>query len=205
MVDLALDVSNVDPISLELAQQAKLQGVVALIAKGTEGVSYKDPTLSKHRQIADKLGLRFGSYLFLHAHSPGKEAAEYLRYAKPRPNDMVILDVEGGGLDEDGVAAIARRAQACATVLELKGFRPIVYCSSSWWPQLVAAAPGLKHLRVWEAQYPSPAQRWLPRFSTLRVRLGSGASVVMWQWTDRYAVGVHHYDCSRVFVPANKL
>lgn len=198
----ALDVSNTNPAN---AAEVKESGCKLLICKATEGSSYQDPTLAEHREIARKLGIRFGSYLFLHTRSSGSEAGEYLRYAKPARGELVIIDAESGGQDGASIAALARRAHSCAVALQTKGFNPILYASASTWKQMIAAEPALKPLRVWEAQYPGIFTRWLPTLSRLRIRLGRGVTVVMWQWTDRFKVGPRYFDASRIFVPVDKL
>lgn len=202
MARLALDVSNNNPIT---AAQVKASGAVVLICKATEGSDFQDKTLAEHRAIAKQLGIRFGSYVFLHAGSTGDEANYYLRYAKPKHDELVIIDSEPGGQDGKSIETMARRTHTCALELEQHGHRPILYASSSYWLQLVAVEPSLKRLRVWEAQYPGRFSRWLPRLSRLRTRLRHGVTVVMWQFTDSYVVGVRKYDASLVLTKPSKL
>lgn len=199
---LALDVSNVNPATLEQvrASRAKL-----LLCKATEGDGFKDRTLAAHRKIAAQLGIRFGSYLFLHTGSKTDEADFYLRYAKPRPGELVIIDAERGGQDGRDLAALARRAHSCALELEAHGHRPILYCSAADWKTMIAAVPGLKRLRVWEAQYPGRVRAWSVRLKRLRWRLGRGASVVMWQFTDCFEAGGKGFDGSAILVRLGRL
>jgi GH25 family lysozyme M1 (1,4-beta-N-acetylmuramidase) len=202
MADIALDVSNNAPIN---RAQAKASGCKMLICKATEGTSFQDKTLADHRAIAQELGLKFGTYVFLHASSKGNQADYYLAYAKPRKGELVVIDAEPGGQDGVSIETMARRTQACAVDLEGHGHKPILYASSSYWLQLIAAEPDLKRLRVWEAQYPGKFSHWWPLLYRLRVRLRHGVTVVMWQFTDAYAVGEHHYDASLVLTNLAKL
>lgn len=200
--NLVLDVSNNDTIT---ESALKASGAAALICKATEGTGFEDKTYEAMRLNAKHAGIPFGSYVFFHSSSQGGEAQYYLNYAKPKPGDIQpILDVEQGGQDTT-VAALAKRATAAAQVLSDKGYNPILYSGAYYWKQLVAYSPKLKKLRVWEADYPGTYSRWFPLLAQKRVKLLSGASVVMWQWTDRLAVGVHFYDASRLFVPVNSL
>jgi len=188
---LVLDVSNVNPIDLKTFATS---GSVALIAKATEGSSFQDKTLAAHRMVAAQSKVPFGSYLFLHPNSTGSEADFYLKYARPRKGDIQpIIDAEVTNLGTDELAA---RTQRCARALEAKGYKPLLYASSSIWKSLVVAEPKLKRLRVWEAQYPGRFTRWLPRIATLRIKLGTGVTVVLWQWTDVFSVGNHSYDAN---------
>jgi GH25 family lysozyme M1 (1,4-beta-N-acetylmuramidase) len=192
---LVLDVSNNAPITLRdfLTSRA-----VALIAKATEGTSFQDKTLTAHREVARKTGKPFGSYLFLHPDSAGSEAAAYLRFARPRRGDIQpIIDAEVTNLS---ILKLAYRTHSCANALEAEGYKPLLYASAGIWTQLVAVEPALKRLRVWEAQYPGRYTRWFPRLSALRIRLTRGVSVVMWQWTDSYAVAGRRYDASALLV-----
>lgn len=192
---LVLDVSNNRPIG---ARDFKTSGAVALIAKATEGTSFQDKTLSAHRTAAGINGKPFGSYLFLHPDSKGSEADAYLRFARPRRGDIQpIIDAEVTSL---GTAELAQRAQRCSLALERAGYKPLLYASAGIWTSLVAAEPRLKRLRVWEAQYPGRYTRWFPRLAALRIRLTRGARVVMWQWTDSYAVAGRSYDASALLV-----
>lgn len=199
---LALDVSNNNPIGLA---ELRRSGAELLIAKASEGSTFTDQTYHDHRTIAHGAGVRFGSYLYLHALAAGDEAALFLRDAQPLPGEVVAIDAEQGGQDGATVAAMARRASSCAAQLELVGLHPWLYASSSYWLQLAAEAPTLKRLPVWEAQYPRRLARWSPQLARLRVRLRHGATVVCWQWTDRYPVGDRRFDASRLFVPVAKL
>lgn len=200
-MNLVLDVSNNNPITLAQLRQSKAW---ALIAKATEGTNFDDKTLGAMRAIAKEAGVPFGSYLFLHANSVGNEAGDYLAYAKPRKGDIQpVIDAEVS--DGESMAQVAARVQSCARALEHAGYKPILYTYSSFWKQLVAAEPTLKRLRIWQADYPGKFTRWFPGLAKLRMKLGIGASVVMWQWTDAYQVGGKGYDASRLFVDINTI
>jgi lysozyme len=198
---LVLDVSNNAPIT---AERLRASGAVAVYAKATEGATFRDHTLAGHRQAAHAAGVAFGSYLFLHPRSEGNEAHNYLEHARPRAGELQpVIDAEV--LDGGNVAGEAERVARCARALEAEGFRPILYASASFWQGLRAARPSVRHLRVWEADYPGRYARWLPWLAARRIRLGHDADVVMWQWTDRYAVQGHGYDASRLLAPLGSL
>jgi GH25 family lysozyme M1 (1,4-beta-N-acetylmuramidase) len=191
MSKLVLDVSNNRPIT---ERDFIASGSVALIAKATEGGTFTDRTLGTHRTVAKQAHKPFGSYLFLHPDSTGSEAGLYLAYARPRKGDIQpIIDAEVTNLGTD---ELAKRVERCARALEARGYKPILYASSSIWRGMVASDHRLKRLRVWEAQYPGRFTRWFPRLAGLRVRLGTGVSVVLWQFTDAYKVNGKSYDAS---------
>lgn len=200
MSQLVLDVSNVNPINLSLFRES---GAAALIAKATEGTGFEDRLLADHRTVARMAGKPFGSYLFLHPDSAGSEAEFYLNYARPKVGEIQpIIDAE---VTTQGTAALARRALSCAQALERQGYDPIVYASASIWQAMYAAEPKLQRYRVWEADYPGRFTRWFPSLAARRIRLKHGATVVLWQWTDAFAVGGRRFDASRLFVDVRTL
>lgn len=198
-----IDVSNNRPID---HADLKASGAIGLIAKATEGATFKDATYPEHRKIAKAEGKPFGGFVFLHAASAGNEAEFFINYAKPRRGDIQpVVDAEGGGLDGKPTADLAKRALSCLERLEAKGYRPLLYTSAATWKQLVSYEPRLRHYRAWEADYPGRFTRWVPGLAKLRIRLGRGASVVLWQWTSVYGVNGKSYDASRLMVPLDRL
>lgn len=198
---LVLDVSNNTPIGVPVLKES---GSVALLAKATEGTGFRDAYLGTHRSAARIAGKPFGSYLFLHPDSVGSEAQYYLDYAQPRRGDIQpIIDAET--LGKGGFGTAAARVNSCAEALEDKGYKPILYASASFWQWLIKADPTLKRLFVWEAQYPGRFTRWFPWLAAKRIRLFHGVSVVLWQWTDSFAVGGRHYDASALLTEVKNL
>jgi GH25 family lysozyme M1 (1,4-beta-N-acetylmuramidase) len=204
-----LDASNVNPASLE---QVRESGAVGLLWKATQAAGFKDATLAAGRKIAATLKIPFGSYLFLDPRVDGAaQAAFYLAYAKPKPGDI------GPAIDTELAAGktpaeIAACVQGCAAALEAKGYRPLLYGSTSWLQGLYAELPVLRRLRVWEADYPGPGLRVLPvagqrLLAALRrrLRLGRGVSVVAWQATSVWQVKGHGFDGSYLLAPLDTI
>lgn len=200
---LVLDTSNNNPITAALLKQS---GACALIAKDSEGTGFVDGTYAAQRKAAAEAHIPFGAYLFLHPFSKGSEAKLFVASAKLKPHDiMPIIDVEvtDGGSYRD----VAKRVHSCAGALAHEGLPAMVYSGSYFWNSVLAAAPELhlERLPMWEADYPGKFTRWFPGLARMRIKVGHGVSVKMWQWTDHYTVGTRYYDASRVFVPINDL
>lgn len=198
---LVLDVSNNDVADVGAVRAS---GAVALIAKATEGYTYLDQFYGHHRAVARAARIPFGAYVFMHLDAPDEQAATFLRYAQLRSGDLApIIDAELPHVfpSRSGTLAI----DACARHLETYHYRPILYASASFWLEAIAVRPTLRRLRVWEAQYPGRYTRWFPWLAGRRMRLRHGASVVLWQWTDRFAVGARYYDASRLMAPLDSL
>lgn len=197
---LVIDSSNANPITVS---ELKRSGAKALISKATEGSTFKDKDYAWQRNVAKQAGVPFGAYVFLQSKSPGNEAKQFLEWARPRKGDIQpIIDAEDLTY---GVAALARRANACAKALEANGYAPILYASSSVWLKMIRVVPELVRLKVWEAQYPGKFTRWSPWLLRKRIKLHRGVHVAMWQWTDRFAVGTRHFDASVIFDPIHSL
>lgn len=187
---LIVDVSNTNTIdTVELiASHAD-----ALVCKTTEGSGFVDSTYAAHRSIAAHRGIPFGGYLFLHPGSSGNEAEFFLEHAKIRRGDLqpwIDAEVRDGA----SFATVAARVDSCAKVLEQHGLQPLLYSYTGFLQGLLDARPALRRLRLVQASY-----TWR------RPRVGRGATVVAWQYTDRLAAGSAHVDASRAFVPLDAL
>lgn len=190
----AIDVSNVNPADLATL---KASHAAVVICKATQGFTFHDKVYPAARASARKLKRPFGGYVFLSHYKSGAEQARvFLTYAKPKPGDLQpIIDTEGGG-GEPGMARVAAVVDACAMEFERRGYRPLLYASTSWLSDLYRIRPGLRRLRVWQAEYPSRLPAALKARLRLRSKLGKGVSVVMWQYTSRWPVRGRGYDGS---------
>jgi len=188
---LVVDISNVnDPDAAEWSAIKANPRIVGVICKATEGLAFLDKVYPAARRITAGLGRVFGCYLFLHADADGAaQAQEFLRYAKPKPGDIQpIIDAEEIGLRGKTVAEMAKQTDAAARTLDHAGYAPILYADTSFLTSLVAAAPTLKRLRVWQAEY-GPTLHRVP-----------GVSTLLWQFTSSAVVGKGRFDESRLVV-----
>src|SRR5581483_1839653 len=160
-------------------------GVKAVEAKGTEGVAFRDPDYPVFRAAAARAHKPFGGYLFLHPDEGGAAQADYfLAWARPKPGDLQpVVDSETGS--PEGAAAQTLNA---LNELKARGYRPILYASSSYVAGLVAARPAIKAFRVWYAEYGPTLHRV------------AGTTAVAWQYTDAAGVKGLRVDGSRLLV-----
>lgn len=192
---LVIDTNSYHTIS---AAELKACGAVALITKGTEATTYRSPVYESQRAAAKQAGVPFGGYTYIHWNDRGEQYKFFLEYAAPKAGDIQpAVDAEDPKAD---VAELAHRSYACLVAFESQGYEPLLYASSSIWKAMFAVEPRLKRFRIWEAQYPGRFTRWFPRLAALRVALGHGATVVLWQWTDNFKVDGKTFDCSRLLV-----
>lgn len=165
-------------------------GVQAVEAKATEGLSFRDSFYPGFRASASSAHRPFGGYLFLHPYLGGAAQADYfLAWARPRPGDLEpVVDSEMGS-----PYSAARSTYAALHELELRGYRPLLYASSSYVSALVSADHRIARFRVWQAEY-GPTLHRVP-----------GTTVVAWQFTDRAIVKGHALDGSRLLVGVKSL
>lgn len=165
-------------------------GVQAVEAKATEGMGFRDADYPVFRAAAARAHRPFGAYLFLHPYLGGKAQADYfLAYATPRPGDLEpVVDSETGS-----PYAAAPATLAALDELKARGYRPLLYASSSYVAGLVAREPAIRAFRIWYAEY-GPVLHRVP-----------GTLAVAWQYTDRAVVAGHALDGSRLLVNVGTL
>lgn len=183
-----IDLSNNNGPGAAVAISAA--GVQAVEAKATEGLTFRDRDYPGFRAAAARAHRPFGAYLFLHPYLNGAAQADYfLAWAQPHPGDLQpVVDSEMGS-----PAAAAPATYAALHRLTLKGYRPLLYASTSYLAGLVAADHRLAAYRVWDAEYGPTLHRV------------AGTTVIAWQYTDRAAVAGHSLDGSRLLVPVASL
>lgn len=92
MNPLVVDLSHWDPAQDYGA--VRRSGIVGVIYKATDDTGYTDPTYISQRQLAKSVGLLWGSYHFAHPGSIQGQIDNYLRFAKPQPDEIFCLDWE---------------------------------------------------------------------------------------------------------------
>src|SRR5258706_7209929 len=75
-------------------QQAKAAGILGVIHKATQGLTYKDPMYLTNRQKALDAGLLWGAYHFGDGTDGTAQADFFLSVATPGPDTLVVFDFE---------------------------------------------------------------------------------------------------------------
>lgn len=167
------------------ASAISARGVVAVEAKATEGLSFRDPTYATFRAAAARAHRAFGGYFFIHPDTSGKAQADYfLAYAQPKPGDIEpVIDSETGS-----PASAAAATYAALRELQARGYDPILYASTSYLATLVATDRRIAAFRAWDAEY-GPVLHHVP-----------GVTDVAWQFTDRATANGFSLDGSHLLV-----
>jgi len=170
---LVVDLSHWDPATDYAAVRA--DGIVGVIYKATEGVSYTDPTYVQQQQAAKKAGLCWGSYHFADGSSVSKQIDNYMRFACPDPDELFCLDWEDnpGG---DGKMSLSN-VKTWITEVENALRRPgecVLYGGNTIKEALDDSVDHfLAARRLWLCQYGS-TPTWPPTWETYW----------LWQYTD---------------------
>lgn len=150
----------------------KASGVLAVIAKATEGTNYLDPTFANTKAACGMQGLAFGAYHFLR---PGNVDAQMNWFGRNTKGVIrLVIDFEDPKCDLDDLKT---------AIASLEKYRPdaeiCIYTGSSFIIDLLGGKPDatLSKYPLWVAHYTSaaepkwPKQVW-PTWS-------------LWQYTDK--------------------
>jgi len=153
-------------------QQAKVAGILGVIHKATQGLTYKDPMYLTNRQKALDAGLLWGAYHFGDGTDGAAQADFFLSAATPGPDTLVVLDFEpntqGATMSLDGARAFVSEVNTNL------GRFPGLYSGSLIKQQLGNNTdPILAQCFFWLAQYGSTA-----------VVPANWPTWTLWQYTD---------------------
>jgi lysozyme len=173
-------------------QKAKAAGIVGVIHKASEGLTYVDPTYAGNRRKALAAGLLWGAYHFGSGGNPAGQADHFLDVVAPGPADLLVLDFEESFSGPTMTLQEAR--QFIVRIQARVGRSPGLY-SGSHIKQLLGSRhdPILVQCFLWLAQYgdtPVVPANW-PTWT-------------LWQYTDgsmgplpHTVAGIGHCDRSK--------
>lgn len=167
-------------------------GIVAIIAKATQGTTYVDPAYAKFKRAAAKYKFLWGSYHFGTGANPEAQVNHYLSVAKPKDNELACLDFEK---NPSGSSMTLTQAREFVSLFrERAGRYPVLY-GGAWLKEQLNGKPDsiLSRCPLWISQYgPKPL---LPI---------DWKKYALWQYTDgrsgpepREVVGIGPCDCSQ--------
>jgi lysozyme len=169
--------------------QVAAGGCPLVITKATEGANYVDPTYAGFAaRIRSVPGLILGAYVFEHTgFSAAAQISRFLSVAHLQKGDLQpVVDAEQLGLT---------RAEtfAALTGLEARGYRPILYCSLSFFQDVLRSPT-----RWW---------LWLAAYRDTLPALPDEVNLFAWQHTDHAVFpGVKNpVDASYLYVPVADL
>lgn len=165
-----IDISHYeDPIDFA---QVVADGIVAIIAKATQGTTGIDPAYARFKKSAAPYDFLWGSYHFGTGTDPVRQVAHYLGVTQPSPNELVCLDFEE---NPGGPSMTLPEARMFISAFKnAAGRYPVIYSGGWLKEQLNGKADDfLGKCSLWLAQYGSQPQ--LPP---------GWKKFALWQYTD---------------------
>jgi lysozyme len=169
-----IDLSHYDAqIDLSSAQQA---GIVGVIHKATQGISFADPTYRANLAQAQALGLLWGAYHFATGDDPVSQADFFLQTVKPAAGALLALDFES---NNPGSTMSLEQAKAFVTHIQ---------AATGTWPGLYGGA----YLRDQLGSQPDPVLKncwlWLAQYEPTAILPPGWSNWTLWQYTDGHIV-----------------
>jgi len=159
---------------------AKAAGLQGVIAKASQGASYKDPTYAKTRALAKAQGLLWGAYHFSTNAAPEAQINNFLDSANVEDGDLFAIDFERNEQDPQNSASPGVGLQLLKLCQAKIGRAPVLYTGSYMYDLFgKTPQPDFAAYRVWWARY-GPAPKVHP----------SWQAYLLWQYTD----GMHGPD-----------
>jgi lysozyme len=158
-------------------------GIVGVIHKATQGLTYVDPTYADHMKEALGSGLLWGAYHFGTGSDGVEQAQHFLDVVGLDPQTLLVLDFEA---NSQGPSMNLEEARGFVThVKQVTGRWPMLY-SGYYIKQLLGSTsdPVLGNCKFWLAQYGPTA-----------VVPANWDTWTLWQYTDG-AVGPLPHDVS---------
>jgi lysozyme len=159
--------------------KVKADGIVGVIHKATQGLTYVDKTYATRRRAALEAGLLWGAYHFGVAGDGSDQADFFLRTVRPDDDVLLVLDYEPNLTGP--TMSLDQASEFVEHIAEVMGRWPGLYSGHLIKEQLGGVTtpdPRLSQCFLWLAQYNGPKPLGVPpTFKTW----------TLWQYTD----GVH--------------
>lgn len=161
-----VDVAHWEGASIHKLEAAKAAGLVAVIAKCTQGRDYVDPAYVGFRDECKRLGLLFGSFHFISDSSSGQQQADwYLQHADR--DSLLAIDYEWMPKGQGHDAPLANAEAFVSRIHEMTGRWPLVYCARAYLTgeRAPSASSVLGNCPLWVCYYVGappklPVQPW---------------------------------------------
>lgn len=111
-----IDIYSRTVVQVDSFQRAAAAGLWGVIHKATEGSTYHDPKYRLRRKDANDAGLLWGAYHFNYGDNYKAQVKNYLDWAEPDANTLLVLDYEDHKSNmsiESAVAFMKEVEQTC--------------------------------------------------------------------------------------------
>lgn len=172
LLNAVIDLSHYNMVTS--FQQAGMSGILGVIHKATEGVSFVDAKYDEHRAAALSAGLFWGAYHFGVRGNVQGQVDQFLNIVNPGPTDLLVLDFEPN--PREGTMTLAEAEAFVTMVNQRTGRFPGLYSGQSFLKSQLGNRTDtiLKNCFLWIAIYSSELPQIPPAFETF----------TLWQYTD---------------------
>jgi lysozyme len=185
LVPRVSDISHHNTVSS--FQDAADAGLWGIIHKATQGSNYRDPDYAKRRSAAKAAGLLWGAYHFNDGSDVVSQVANFLRYAQPDTDTLLVLDYEDNPRSNMSIV----QAVQFLRLIESKGYSCAIYSGNR-------LKESIGRLKAADRQYVTQHLLWLCQYGPTP-RLPAGFDTYfLWQYTDgvvgpqpRRIAGIH--------------
>ena len=170
---LVVDLSHWDPAHDYDA--VRRDGIVAVIYKATEGQGYQDPTYVDQQKAAKQAGLKWGAYHFADGSNVTGQVANYMSFACPDPDELIVLDWEDNPSGSAGKMSLSQ-AKDWITQVEEALHRPgecVIYGGNT-----------LKEMVPDNDEFFGSRRLWLCQYGSTPTLPGAWSEYWLWQFTD---------------------
>lgn len=172
LLNVIVDLSHHNTITS--FDDARTAGVLGVIHKATEGVTFADAMHDERKVRAKAAGLLWGAYHFGTGGDVARQVTHFLSVANPAPGDVLVLDFEPNPTED--TMTLADAEEFVAAVKAQTGRVPVLYSGRSFLIQQLGTntTTPLAECPLWIARYAPEVGTLPPAFSRFDI----------WQYTD---------------------
>jgi lysozyme len=165
------DISHHNTVSsFSMAAGAGLWGI---IHKATQGSNYRDPDYAKRRSAAKAAGLLWGAYHFNDGSDVVGQVANFLQYAQPDPDTLLVLDYEDNPRSNMSI----QQAVQFLRLIESRGYTCAIYSGNR-------LKESIGRLGIDDQRYICGHLLWLCQYGPRAVLPAGFDNYFLWQYTD---------------------
>jgi lysozyme len=170
MTNNIIDISHwEDPVDFK---KVSTSGVIAVIAKATQGTAGVDPTYAKFKKASAPYGFLWGSYHFGTGGEADVQVKHYLNTAQPTKSEFICLDFEPNPGGPSMTLTLAR--EFVGLIQQATGRLPVLYGGHWLKEALNGKADDLL----------SKCPLWLAQYGNAAVLPPGWKNYTLWQFTD---------------------
>ena len=171
VINVVVDLSHHNGV-VDLTTAATTGGIVGVLHKGSQGLTYVDPLYQTNQQKARTAGLLWGAYHFGTGSDGVQQAEFFLKQVAPATDTLLVLDFE------------ANAQGPSMTLEEARAFVTHIQQTTGRWPGLYAGHYLKALLGTSKDDVLANCWFWLSQYGPTAVVPPNWGTWTMWQYTD---------------------